>query len=647
MVVKTLDDAYVESWSPRIARALARLRSDLAFAAIDAATVMLGYVAAMVLRFLDSGVTVSGWWNSFLILLPVIVMVHLGANLWLGAYGHVWELASVEEAMRLVVAALASASVLICGLYGFEQLTSGSRLVPISVLVLGNGLTLGGMGAMRYRSRLFSFNRTETLGEASSTVVVGTSRAAAELARNGTRGHVDMHVVGFVSTGDRRTDKRIAGLPVLGHLEELPSVIEQHGIQQVVIADRLTNERIRDLVDVLVEIDVRLRIVQQLQDVLGNESRLTDMRDLELTDLLPRPTVTTDLDSVSELLSGRRVLVTGAGGSIGSEIARQVLAMNPAVLVALDNDETHLHDATMLWQEDGLDGFLSVLADIRDAERIGHVFAEFNPDVVFHAAAHKHVPILEGCPDEAVKTNVAGTRNLLEASRMHDVSHFVLISTDKAVDPSSVMGASKRLAEMLVQSASQHWGNKCVYSAVRFGNVLGSRGSVVPTFMRQIRSGGPVTISDPDMLRYFMTVNEAVHLVLQSAALSEGGEVFVLDMGEPVRIGDLARRMIRLAGLVPGKNIEVTVTGARPGEKMVEVLSREPLEPGPHQKIRVAAPSYPPAVTLADAVEDLSTLADYGKQGEIRELLHALAWHNWPADEVVYLDQPESIVRPA
>jgi FlaA1/EpsC-like NDP-sugar epimerase len=255
--------------------------------------------------------------------------------------------------------------------------------------------------------------------------------------------------------------------------------------------------------------------------------------------------------------------------------------------------------------------------------------------VVFHAAAHKHVPILENCPGEAVKTNVVGTSNVLNACHSHGVDHFVLISTDKAVEPTSAMGASKRVAEMLTQSADQRWGDQCTHTSVRFGNVLGSRGSVVPTFMKQIQAGGPVTVTDPDMLRYFMTVDEAVQLVLQVSALSDGGEVFVLDMGEPVRIGDLARRMIRLAGLVPGRDIEVKVTGVRPGEKHREILSREPLQPTRLSKISVARPGHPGTMTLIEMVESLREMAGRGDTAELREFLLTVSNQDWTSDEVV------------
>ena len=372
----------------------------------------------------------------------------------------------------------------------------------------------------------------------------------------------------------------------------------------------------------------------------ARSSPAVDVRDLELSDLLPRSVVDTHLDDVRSIVEGRSVLVTGAGGSIGSEIVRQVLRFSPAKVVAVDNDETHIFEAATGWEE----GDVALeLCDIRDRDRLARVFGRWSPQVVFHAAAHKHVPLLESCPDEAVKTNVVGTENVVACARMNGVERFVLISTDKAVDPVSVMGATKRVAEMVVQ-ASSIYHDDCRYSAVRFGNVLGSRGSVVPTFMRQIREGGPVTITDRHMTRYFMTIDEAVQLVLQAAAISEGGEIFVLDMGERVRIIDLARRLIRLAGLVPDRDIPIVEVGARPGERLTENLAIDSLVPSVHSKINIAAAGFPGPVTMLDSVAQLGQLAAEGDNSGIVDLLRSLSAQTWKGGETVHLGDIENKV---
>lgn len=621
-----------KSFGTRFARASARLRSDLTFAAIDAVTVVVSYTAAMGLRGLDQPVVLGNFRTGFLVLLPVIVLIHLTANLLFGVYGHEWEHASVEEAMRLLAAGITAAVIVVAGLMAIQGSSGSSiRLIPVGVVVLGSGFAIGGMGAMRFRARMFSFRRTQDATDSEPTLVIGTGAAAADLARKGNRGEQPIDVAGFISRDPRNSGKRIADLPVLGTLADVPTIVDNLKIEQILIAERLDADQIRDLVDTFLEVDVRLRIVPQLEDVLSTEGRLQDARDLSVSDLLPRPAVDTDLGPVSELLANKRLLVTGAGGSIGVEITRQILGFSPSAVLAVDHDETHLYDGSFAWQDH--DGALTTeLCDIRDVGRLEQVFAEFKPDVVFHAAAHKHVPILERCPAEAVKTNVTGTVNVLDACHRHGVSNFVLISTDKAVSPTSAMGASKRVAEMLTQTAQEMYGDQCTHTTVRFGNVLGSRGSVVPTFMKQIQEGGPVTVTDPEMLRYFMTADEAVQLVLQVSALSSGGEVFVLDMGEPVRIGDLARRMIRLAGLVPGRDIEVKVTGTRPGEKHEEILSIEPLEPSALSKIQIARPGHPERVALGGTVAKLQRLAHHSSVDELKGLLLHVSNQDWRSE---------------
>jgi FlaA1/EpsC-like NDP-sugar epimerase len=346
--------------------------------------------------------------------------------------------------------------------------------------------------------------------------------------------------------------------------------------------------------------------------------------DIPMDDLLERDPVSHDMSPVLNILRGKRVLVTGAGGSIGSEIVNSILKCEPEQVLALDHDETHLHDASRTWNNAHVE---PILCDIRDLNALKRVADRYQPEVVFHAAAHKHVPILEQFPDEAAKTNVLGTANLLSVCEQVNTSFFVLISTDKAVDPTSAMGASKRFAELLVQAAADRTGKP--YSVVRFGNVLGSRGSVIPTFVDQIRRGGPVTVSDRRMERYFMTIPEAADLVLQSAALSIGGETFVLDMGDPVKIVDLAEGLIRKFGLEPGQDIEITFTGTRPGEKFSEVLSQTPLEPSGHPRIGVTWPSHPTATAIAAYLDNLRDLLDRGERDPVRALLDEVASSQW------------------
>jgi FlaA1/EpsC-like NDP-sugar epimerase len=595
----------------------------------------LAYTAALVLRFVDqsAGVPVR-WWTDFLWVLPAIVLVHLVCNVLLGTYGHVWEHASIAEATRIVVASGLAGLVVLIGVLTARGILDIMGPLPIGSVILGALLTVMLTGAVRFRTRLFSFNRANGDGEKQHRVlVVGVGRGAADLAR-----HLNLHdpartVVGFVTSEPIETNRRLAGLPVLGSVDKVPDLIQKLDIDEMIVATSDGSHLVRRLVDLCLAIDVRLRILPDIESVMHDNTNVQDVRDLEPEDLLERPPVHTDLAEVGRTLTGKRVLVTGAGGSIGSELVRQIIQFRPETLFVLDHDETHLHEALATWSESGV-ALQPILCDIRDRTRVLRVFEEHRPEVVFHAAAHKHVPILEVCPEEAVKTNVLGTRYLLDGCRRSGVSRFVLISTDKACDPVGVMGASKRVAEMLVQTSAMT-NPACVYSAVRFGNVLASRGSVVPTFIGQIKRGGPVTVTDPVMTRYFMTIPEAVELVLQGSAIAKGGEILVLDMGEPIRIVDLAHRLIRMAGLVPERDIEVRFTGRRPGEKLHETLSTGPLRPSSHPRISIADQGWPGAVTMLDTTNELVRMAAIGDQEGLRGMLLSVSARDWQPEEMV------------
>jgi FlaA1/EpsC-like NDP-sugar epimerase len=601
------------NWRQSIAGAASRVRADYTFALIDVFLIVGSYALGLGFRMLDPMVgTAQKYWVDLGVALPVIVAVHIGLNVVIGAYGHMWEHASLAEARQVAIAGGVAVGILmiVSGL-----VRDWGPTVPYATIILGGLLSLGGMGLVRFRSRLFSFRKRTALG--SRILVVGNGRAAAAFAREAPELTAGGEVIGFVaeSFAIHSDVRRLAGLPILGSIDQIDALIKEHSIDQVVVVGG-GPERARRVVDRCLDIDVRLRILPGAEDVLLGRSTNLDARDIQIDDLLVRPPVSTDMSEVGALLTGRRVLVTGAGGSIGSEIVRQVLGYEPGALYALDRDETLLHDASMVWEQP----VQRILCDIRDRNRLLRVCAEIKPEVIFHAAALKHVPVLEEFPEEAVLTNVQGTLNLIDASALSGVERFVLISTDKAVDPASVMGATKRVAEMLVQVGNHRRGG-CQYTAVRFGNVLGSRGSVVPTFVEQVKRGGPVTVTEENMTRFFMTVDEAVQLVLQAAALAKGSEVFVLDMGEPVRIVDLARRLIRLAGLAPGRDIPIVFTGRRRGEKLNEVLADYPMEATRHPAISVTEPVHPGALAVAEGIGRLVDAAAAGNRALIRDIL--------------------------
>lgn len=413
----------------------------------------------------------------------------------------------------------------------------------------------------------------------------------------------DIHIIGFLDDDPNKHNLRIRNVPVLGNRTAIPHIVQHHSIDQVIIAmPSAPGKVIREILDICEHVGVQTKVIPGLYELIDDKVKYSQVRDIQIEDLLRRAPIDTDTTALNALLRGKRVLITGGGGSIGSELCRQVLRYRPSDLIIVGHGENSVFEihnelqallAKMLPQEHDTDApacrLHPVIADIRFANRIAGVFANYRPHIVFHAAAHKHVPLMEHNPVEAISNNLLGTRNLLVAAQTVNVEHFVMISTDKAVNPTSIMGASKRAAELLVHHAARNTGRS--YVAVRFGNVLGSRGSVVLTFKKQIASGGPVTVTHPEMRRYFMTIPEAVQLVLQAGVLGKGGEVFTLDMGEQIRIVDLARDMIELCGLEVGRDIDIVYTGLRPGEKLYEELFTpdETFERTTHEKIFIAA----------------------------------------------------------
>jgi FlaA1/EpsC-like NDP-sugar epimerase len=576
----------------RFASTTTRVRVDLPFALLDAFFVSVAFGLILVLRF--DGTVPEQFWRQFVASLPLIILVTLAMNWLWGLYGQIWKHASVLEARRIILATSSTAAILTA------IMVVGTRLIPLSVVGLGSLLYTLLAGATRFQSRLFALRRGQSDQPGLRVVVLGAGESGASLVREMLRSpKAGLMPIAMLDDDPRTHGRHCLGVPVVGSISDLPRVAADTVVHQAVlaVADPPV-ELVRRAADLAELAEIPLRVLRGVAELVQGHVSLRDVRDLRIEDVLGREQVVTDLDAVHRLLTGRRVLVTGAGGSIGSEIARQVAEADPAALLVLDHDETHLHELCAgLTGPIGEERTVQILADIRDREVMMRLFERYRPEIVFHAAAHKHVPVLEQFPAEAVRTNVLGTANVVDAAAAAGTRHLVFISTDKAVNPSCVMGASKRLGEQLVLARSPIDARFC---AVRFGNVLGSRGSVVPTFLRQINSGGPVTVTDPRMTRFFMSIREAVQLVLQAAAMSEGRDVFVLEMGEQVRIIDLARRMIRLAGRRAGDDVNIKVTGIRPGEKLVEELHTddEALEFTGHPAIRRLRPLTMPVVEL-------------------------------------------------
>jgi FlaA1/EpsC-like NDP-sugar epimerase len=559
--------------------------------------------------------------------LPVALLIcHL-----FGMYRRLWRYASIAELELIGVAAGTLAAV--NGVLGAMVLPASGLTpvrVPLAVLVMYGLLAVGILAIPRLLARMSGWRtmlRRADRGEASeSRALIAGAGNAGEMILKELLANVDLgiHPVGFIDDDKSKVGMRLGGLRVLGTLGQLEEVAQRERVDQVIIAmPRAAGNVVRGVVRSAYSAGLKTRTVPGLFELISGQVHVNAIREVRIEDLLRRDMVDTNTASLSALCANRTVLVTGAGGSIGSELCRQISALKPRVLVLVGHGENPIFDisrelrATTVGCE-----VMTVIADIRDHRRVKSIFEQFPPDVVFHAAAHKHVPLMEENVVEAITNNVLGTKNVVDASVRSGVKHFVLISTDKAVRPTNVMGATKRVAEHVVHDAAiRHRRN---FVAVRFGNVLGSQGSVVPTFVRQIREGGPLTVTHPEMRRYFMTIPESVQLVLQAASIGKGGELFMLDMGEPVKVVDLARDMIRLSGLEEGVDIEIEFTGIRPGEKLYEEMffSHEVAEPTAHPKILRARNALQETLGYAAAIDEMITAAvHHVPESELRQQL--------------------------
>jgi FlaA1/EpsC-like NDP-sugar epimerase len=540
-----------------------------------------------------------------------------------GLYRRLWVYASIQE-LKLIVAAVTTSSVLVSLIVVLLRALQVLPNFPRSVLPIDWLLSLVLIGGLRFSLRIFAESQSpsnENHGRIRRVLIVGAGDAGALVVREMQKNpQLNLEPVCFLDDDASKLRQEIHGVAVAGSLHDLPREVSIQRVDEVIIAIPSAPGRIvRQIADVCRLKGVPFRTMPGVYELIGGKVNVNRLREVDITDLLRREPARIDDRLVGGSICGRRVLVTGAGGSIGRELCRQVARWGPSALILLGHGENSIFE-TLLELEENFPSMPlhPVIADIRDLDRISSVFENWRPQMVFHAAAHKHVPLMEANVEEAIMNNVLGTRNVVEVAVNWGVERLVMISSDKAIRPSSVMGATKRLAEKLVLDAALRSGG--AFSVVRFGNVLGSRGSVIPLFKRQIARGGPVTVTHPDMKRYFMTIPEAVHLVLQASAMGQGGEVFVLNMGEQVRVLDLAEDLIRLSGLEPGRDIEIVFTGIRPGEKLSEELwdRRAHYEPTPHPDIvLLAEEDISNGTGLYQTVDELIHLAREGDSSSI------------------------------
>lgn len=596
-------------------KGLVSLRSSATVLLHDLLMIPVAWFAAYFLRFnlgaIPEPYLARAWW-----LLPFVFVIQ-GASFWyFGLYRGVWRFASMPDLVRIVKGVAAGVVIALL----FTLAATRFESVPRSVFVLDALLLAALLGGPRFLYRLAK-DRHLYLGEGKRTVIVGAGRAGELLVRDMLReSNRAFQPVAFVDDTRRRIGMELHGVRVMGRIADLRAVVAKVEAELLLIAIPSANTRqMQRIISICEATGLPMRILPRIQDLVSGQASVTQLREVRLDDLLGREPVSLDWNAISTGIRGRRVLVTGGGGSIGSELCRQIARLGPARLIVYEQSEFNLYSIENELRAAFPSAPLSVvLGDVCDATAVEAVMQREKPEIVFHAAAYKHVPMLETQARAAVINNVLGTRTVATAAQRSDCGIFVLISTDKAVNPANVMGATKRAAEIVCQGMNGRGVTRFV--TVRFGNVLGSAGSVIPLFQQQIAAGGPVTVTHPDIERFFMTIPEAAQLILQASVIGEGGEIFVLDMGEPVKISYLAEQMIRLSGKKPHDDIRIEYTGLRPGEKLYEELfhEQEPPVETRHPKIRLARSRVIEVGAIGEAIDALSGACEVNDETALR-----------------------------
>lgn len=586
---------------------------------VDAVLVVFSYYSAFFARF--DGALPQQHFRTMMLTMPLLLATHLATAYAFKIYDIMWRYVSIWDMLRIAAATSLGSAALFTIASTIIQIHIPYTIYPLSLLML---LTLRiGVRTMRR-----VVHELKSLEEGKRILVFGAGDAGEMIVRdmkyNNYYGYTP---IGFIDDDSSKNGRLIHGIPVLGSRHDLPQLMEETKPEEVLIAmPRVSSDVIREVVKHLQPYPVSVKILPSMRDLIDGTVSVAQMRNISLEDLLARPPVELDSEMVHRLIKERAVMVTGAGGSIGSELCRQVARLGATRLIMYERHENSLYTVEKeLSDLHGSKAIVAVLGDVCDRNRISETITSYGVHIILHAAAHKHVPLMELNPSEAIKNNVRGTRILVEAAVAHKLDRFLLVSTDKAVNPCNVMGASKRIAEMLVKAAAQDTGSK--FGAVRFGNVLGSSGSVIPRFLEQIKRGGPVTVTHPDIRRFFMLIPEAVQLILHAATIIEPGSIYALEMGEQMKIVDLACHLIRLSGYIPHQDIEVRFTGLRPGEKLFEelVAANETAVPSAVNNIGVVHDTEPVDVRrLTAEIEALEYAADAGNEAEVTRLTRRL-----------------------
>ena len=553
---------------------------------VDICCILIALLLSLILIEDNRGVEL----NNIIIPLGICIVLHMGIFMKIGCYSSLWRYAGDEEILSIIISSViyTMISIIVHKMLGYNY----SILFYLVYVIFIAASTIG--VRLCYRSGRRLVNHGYIKEEKSRVLLVGAGTAGHvvidEIKRNP---QMKKKIVGLLDDDINKVGRRIHNIKILGTTDDVEKIVNQHHIDEIIITmANVSKEEKKAIIEKCQQTKCKLKTLPAMYEIIDGKVDIKKIRDVEIEDLLGREPIKTNLKEISDYVENKVVLVTGGGGSIGSELCRQIATFNPKHLIIVDNYENNAYaiQQELIRKYGNALNLSTIIASIREEVRMEEIFKEYRPEVVFHAAAHKHVPLMENAPSEAIKNNIFGTYKVASLSDKYKVKRFVLISTDKAVNPTNIMGATKRAAEMIIQTLNEKSDTEFV--AVRFGNVLGSNGSVIPLFKKQILEGGPVTITHPDIIRYFMTIPEAVGLVIQAGAMAKGGEIFILDMGEPVKIVDLANNLIKLSGFEPGEDMKIEFTGLRPGEKLYEelLMSEEGLTSTENKKIFIGKP---------------------------------------------------------